>query len=459
MREGARTAYRDYVRPEAGTVDREIFSDPDIYQQELERIFARAWNFMCHESQIPEPGDYFVNYIGEESVIATRDKTGTLQVFLNTCRHRGNAVCRTESGNTKSFLCIYHGWTYGLDGKLIGVPGFKDLYHGDLDREQWGLIGAGKVQSYKGFVFATMDPEAPDLTDYLGDVGRLSLDLAAEKGDMMVVEGVQKNVIDCNWKLAVDNLFDWYHVQLSHASAVISEFIKPHALPPEEEGGEPGASAGMHGADPYAHRVLLGEYGHGISGPRFTPEMRRAMERGGDKPEMWLDERWRDEPSVRAALGEVGRDTRGHPNIFPNLWVASAGTQLSLRLPKGPGKTEVWWFTMVDRNKSQAEQEARSRRGGLVFGPAGMLEQDDGENWEQSTRQTRGVIARRYPLNFGMNLGRGVPTTPAAGPRYIDAAINEHAQLWTYRAWAEWMDAEDWGALKQQRSPVPSEAV
>ena len=158
-------------------------------------------------------------------------------------------------------------------------------------------------------------------------------------------------------------------------------------------------------------------------------------------------------------LGEAGRDTRGHPNIFPNLWVASAGTQLSLRLPKGPGKTEVWWFTMVDRNKSKAEQEARSRRGGLVFGPAGMLEQDDGENWEQSTRQTRGVIARRYPLNFGMNLGKGVPTIPESGPRYIDAAINEHAQLWTYRAWAEWMDAESWDALKQHRSPVPTEAV
>lgn len=456
---GERDSFHSHVSPGEGVVDRAIFSDPEIYQIELEQIFARAWNFMCHESQIPNPGDYFLTYIGEESVIATRDKGGQLQVFLNTCRHRGNAVCRTESGNTKSFLCVYHGWTYGLDGQLIGVPGYKDLYHGDLDRSQWGLISAGKVQSYKGFVFATMDPDAPDLVDYLGDVGRLGLDLAAEKGDLMVVDGVQKNVIDCNWKLAVDNLFDWYHVQVSHASAVISEYIKPQILPPEQEGGEPGPSPGLHAADPYAHRVLLGEYGHGISGPRMTTEMRRAMERGGDTPEWWLDERWREEPNVRAVLGEVGRDTRGHPNIFPNLWVASAGGQLCLRLPKGPGKTEIWWFTMVDRNLPEAEQIERGRLGGLTFGPAGLLEQDDGENWDQSTRATRGVVARRYPLNFSMNLGRGESSVPKSGPRYIDSGINEHAQLWFYRAWADWMDTKDWAALKQQRTPVPVDPV
>src|SRR5258706_15791533 len=96
---GDAAPFRSYVDVASGTVDRAIFSDEAIYQQELERIFARAWNFMCHESQIPKPGDFFVSYIGEESVIATRDKSGTLQVFLKTCRHRGNAVCRARSGN------------------------------------------------------------------------------------------------------------------------------------------------------------------------------------------------------------------------------------------------------------------------------------------------------------------------------------------------------------------------
>ena len=182
----------DLVDPDTGEVDRVIFSDQEIYEMELEQIFARAWNFMCHESQIPNPGDFFMNYIGEESVIATRDKEGQLQVLLNTCRHRGNAVCRAEQGHASSFMCTYHGWTYNLQGKLVGVPGSRDLYHGELDRDNWGLIRAPHVESYKGFVFANMDPDAPPLEEYLGEVGKVGLSLIAEQGDMEVIDGVQK---------------------------------------------------------------------------------------------------------------------------------------------------------------------------------------------------------------------------------------------------------------------------
>src|ERR1700742_3389908 len=198
LKDGAKP-FQDMVDAKTGLVDRAIFSDQAIYELELERIFARTWNFMCHESQIPKTGDFFLSFIGEESVICTKDKTGTYQVFINSCRHRGNAVCRAESGNARSFLCTYHGWTYGLDGKLIGVPGYKDLYHEDLDRESWGLISAGKVAAYKGFIFATMDPEPPDLEEYLGPVGRLALDVVTARGKLKIVEGVQKNLIGCNW--------------------------------------------------------------------------------------------------------------------------------------------------------------------------------------------------------------------------------------------------------------------
>src|SRR6476661_4299065 len=176
-----------------GLVDRKIFSDQEIYDLEMERIFARAWNFMAHDSQIPNPGDFFQTYIGEDRVIVVRDKSGQPQVLLNTCRHRGNAVCRAEEGHATSFMCTYHGWTYDLQGKLVGVPGFKDYYHEDLNREEWGLIAAAKVETYRGFIFATLDPEAPSLEDYLGDVGRLSIDIIAERGDEpVVVGGIQK---------------------------------------------------------------------------------------------------------------------------------------------------------------------------------------------------------------------------------------------------------------------------
>jgi nitrite reductase/ring-hydroxylating ferredoxin subunit len=100
---------------------------------------------MAHESQVPNAGDFFLNYIGEDRVIVVRDKEGGVQVLLNTCRHRGNAVCRAEEGHATSFMCTYHGWTYDLKGALVGVPGFKDYYHEDLKREEWGLITPAKV--------------------------------------------------------------------------------------------------------------------------------------------------------------------------------------------------------------------------------------------------------------------------------------------------------------------------
>lgn len=80
---------------------------------------------MCHESQVANPGDYVINYIGEDQVIVVRNGEGEVNVLLNTCRHRGNALCRAEQGNAKSFVCSYHGWNYALNGDLIGVPGRK----------------------------------------------------------------------------------------------------------------------------------------------------------------------------------------------------------------------------------------------------------------------------------------------------------------------------------------------
>jgi phenylpropionate dioxygenase-like ring-hydroxylating dioxygenase large terminal subunit len=136
------TASKEGYRPglvdlAAGRVSREIFVNDEIYQQELERLFTRVWLFVGHESQIPNPGDYFVSGMGEESVILCRDRAGKIHVFLNSCRHRGMKVCRYDEGNTPVFTCPYHGWSYGTDGKLVGVPYFREAYHEQLDKAQW----------------------------------------------------------------------------------------------------------------------------------------------------------------------------------------------------------------------------------------------------------------------------------------------------------------------------------
>jgi nitrite reductase/ring-hydroxylating ferredoxin subunit len=251
---------KQWVDFEKGLVDRIIFSDPKIYELEMERIFARAWSFVCHESQIPKVGDFFSTWIGKDRILAVRDKRGAVSVMLNTCRHRGNAVCRAEQGNAKVFTCPYHGWSYGLDGELVGVPRLREFYRGDLDKKEWGLARAAQVTSYRGLVFATLDPAAPPLDEYLGEVGRIGLDFIAERGDVEVIDGVQKNVVACNWKLAVDNLFDWYHPVVSHRSAI-------------QSGVFPRLSDEDAAFAPMSQMVMLGEYGHGIGGPMIPEDV------------------------------------------------------------------------------------------------------------------------------------------------------------------------------------------
>src|SRR6516165_7632763 len=346
----AATEIDGLVSLEHGEVDRRIYSDPTIFELEMERIFARSWLFLCHESQIPEPGDFFQSVMGRDNVLVVRQKDGSIKAMLNTCAHRGNAVCRAEEGNAKNFLCTYHCWSYRIDGRLNGVPGLKTFYNGELDRSRHGLAQIAQVANYKGFIFASHDASAPPLEEFLGATGRLGLDSIAVRGDMEVVPGIQKFLIECNWKIAVDNLFDWYHPQITHAS-VFQPGVFPTRLRSEERfekinmngvtmqsgAGLELPEAGISGAK-FETVVVLGEYGHAIAGPNtsssgyfeFAPQ-------------------WRDTPQAKAALGPVGIRVAGHPNIFPTTWVTVTQPQVSLRIPRDPSHTEIWWFTFVDR--------------------------------------------------------------------------------------------------------------
>lgn len=438
--------------PESGTLDRRVFADEALYKLEMQNIFARAWNFMCHESQIPQPGDYFINYIGEDQVIVVRDKQGEVQVLLNTCRHRGNALCRAEQGNAKSFVCSYHGWNYDLNGDLIGVPGLSSYYRKDFDKSKWGLAKAAKVDHFHGFYFATLDPDAPSLHDYLGEVGRIGLGLLVANGEVEVVDGIQKNVIDCNWKIAVDNLFDWYHVQYSHASAGSAGFMDLAAI--------------LH---PNNQMVMFGEYGHAISGPVIPKEKQTEIDRLSDEEKLMMAERMFDDergPALpprlsftKDLLGPVGVRCMGHPNIFPNLWVSTNGTQLSLRLPRGPFETEIWWFTILPKAMPEDVKKKQIAFNAHLFGPAGLLEQDDGENWSQSTRASRGVKARSYRHNLAMGLGQDEVLTDNSSVSRVETTISEHAQRWLYRNWMDWLTADSWAELRANHSPLPTGRV
>ena len=170
------------VNLDEGQISREIFVNEDIYAQEQEQVFSKAWLFVGHETQVPKPGDYFVSSMGEESVILCRDREGEVHVFLNSCTHRGMKVCRYDEGNTPVFSCPYHGWSFATDGKLVGVPYFKDAYKGSLDKSQWGLIEVPQMHNYKGGIWASWDKNGPSFQDYLGDF-TMYLDLLMDGRD------------------------------------------------------------------------------------------------------------------------------------------------------------------------------------------------------------------------------------------------------------------------------------
>ena len=122
------------IEPGTGKLDRSIFVDEDVYQEELEKIFGRAWQMIGHTSLIPNPNDFFHTYMGEDPVILTRDNKGNLHAMLNMCRHRGNRIIRADDGNAKNFMCTYHGWTYTSDGSLEHVPGEERVYFNELNK-------------------------------------------------------------------------------------------------------------------------------------------------------------------------------------------------------------------------------------------------------------------------------------------------------------------------------------
>ena len=194
-----------------------LYTDPRVFADEMERIFYRGWVFVGHESEIPGPGDFVTRPLGEQPVIMARTTGGEVVVMLNRCAHRGTLVCPLDRGHTRVFACPYHGWTYDVDGTLLGVP-----YPGGLDaafdKREHGLTRAPRQAVYRGFVFASLSPDGISLAEHLGAATRLidrTCDLSPE-GGIELTAGWVKHRGAANWKMLPENDSDGYHLGFVH---------------------------------------------------------------------------------------------------------------------------------------------------------------------------------------------------------------------------------------------------
>ena len=436
-------SFHRLIDDENGLVDRSIFTSRDIFDEEQERIFTRAWLFIGHESQIREPGDFVSSRMGIEPIILCRDRNGNIRAFLNSCRHRGTKVCLYDEGNTNVFTCPYHAWSYGLDGSLVGLPQQETLYP-NLNKLEWSLIEVAKLENYKGSIWASWDECAPPFLEFLGGA-KEHLDLALDardgrKGGSEAFIGIHKWIVPCNWKLPSENfLGDTYH-NISHRSVDLV-------------GIGPSAARGIKGRrdaelDDAEHLWISFPGGHGVHSA-IKPLNSNYQEAFQDDP--IVSEYFRNCHNERnRRLGDKSRLLPFVGTIFPNTsYHGGQPRTLCVWHPQGPEKTEIWRIYLIDKDAPTEVKDLLRRYYMRYSGPAGMTEQDDMENWNYATIGARGPIARRYPFNYQQSMGMIDVSFPTAGR--VSTQISEENARQYYRNWANYMRGADWEQLYKHK--------
>lgn len=432
---GNEPGYGSYMNLKEGWIDRQIFADQHIYEEEMYRIFARSWLFVAHDSQIPKPGDFLTTYMGEDGVIVARQNNGSIKVFLNSCPHRGNKVCFADAGNTRRFVCNYHGWAFDTGGALKGMHEEYCYDPGDLDRSKHGLRQVAHVGNYKGLNFATFATDGPSLEEWLGDFRwYLDMILDNEEGGTEFIGGCIKSVINANWKFGVENFIgDAYHAGWTHDSG----------------------SRAMNNGQPFPQVDMKNSYHASVNGHGYE----FGVEGVGDlvllgRPRV-LEYYEKRRAKMAKRLGEMRSKIFGSvasASIFPNVSFLPGVSTFRQWMPKGPWQFELRTWVIVNKAMPDDIKEEITKGVMQTFGPGGSFEMDDGENWENCTTVNRGVITRHERLHYRCGISRNIEHEVLPGIVY-QGQYNDANQRGFYQRWLDMMETRNLRDLPPRPEP------
>ncbi len=420
-------------------VHRRVYVDPALFELEMRRIWGRAWIFVGHESQVPEPGDFITTTVAREPVIMVRGMAdGVVRVLSNRCGHRGARLTHERFGRCRVFRCPYHAWCYRQDGSLADTPhavGYDDTGF-DRDAPEYRLDRIPRVASYRGFVFASLSADGPPLPEFLGDTAG-TIDNMADRspaGEIEVVGRVCHQFLHkANWKMFIENLNDAMHPMVAHSATTgaTRRFLDATGAaddPPFEAfiiapfGGEYGFFDDMG--------LTALRYGHNFMGGKHSIFSRHPL------PEDYLAAMREAYGEERA--GEIIGMTRHNTTVYPSLAVRDAIQSIRVVRPLAVDRTiiESWVFRLKGAPESMLARNLMYSR--LINSPASMVGPEDLDCYERMQQSLGSEIGEWVDQHRFLNQDRedGDGRTRAVGTS--DMAFRNQ-----YRAWLDYMLAGD----------------
>lgn len=364
---------------------RSVFTDEELFELEMKYIFEGNWVYLAHESQIPNVGDYFTTYIGRQPIVISRNKEGQLNALINACSHRGAMLCRRKTDNRTTFTCPFHGWTFNNSGKLLKVKdprdaGYPEQFNKDGSHD---LKKVARFESYRGFLFGSLNPDVKPLEEHLGDTTRIidmMVDQSAE--GLEVLRGSSTYTYDGNWKVQAENGADGYHVSATHWNYAATTARRGTGESKNETKAMDAGTWGKQGGGFYSfdhgHLLLWMWWGNPEDRPLFDRKEEFTRRCGKEKAEFMVG---------------ASRNLCLYPNVY---LMDQFSSQIRHFRPISVDKTEVTIYCIAPKGESDAARANRIRQYEDFFNASGMATPDDLEEF-RSCQKT--YLATAAPWN------------------------------------------------------------